>query len=147
MIADASRRVQYLSATYEGKKHDKAIADDESYTFPVHSTLYQDTGFQGYQPKAANTAKATDPAISMETLQPKKKPRGGELSDTEKETNRLISAVRILVEHVINGVKRCRIVKDILRNRRAKYDDLVMETACGLHNFRTTQRTAHTASA
>lgn len=131
VITDPQRRVQYLSLTCEGKKHDKAIAHSENYTFPDHSTLYQDTGFQGYQP--ANT-------VEVETLQPKKKPRGGQLSDSEKANNRLISAVRIRVEHAINGVKRCRIVKDILRNYRPEYDDLVMETSCGLHNFRLSQR-------
>jgi hypothetical protein len=143
VITDSARRVQYLSATYEGKKHDKAIADAESYTFPAHSTLYQDTGFQGYQPHLPDQpdlSNATTAPTLMQTLQPKKKPRGTELTADEKETNRVISAVRILVEHVINGVKRCRIVKDIFRNHRAEYDDLVMETACGLHNFRTSQR-------
>ena len=145
VITDAARRVQYLSATCEGKKHDKAIADAENYTFPAHSTLYQDTGFQGYQPNQPDLSNSTiAPTVvqPLQPLQPQKKPRGGKLSADEKETNRLISGVRILVEHVINGVKRCRIVKDILRNHRAEYDDVVMETACGLHNFRTTQRRA-----
>ncbi len=153
LLSDRQRRVQYLSATYEGKKHDKAIADAEEYRFPPGSTLYQDTGFQGYRPTPSNPTPSNPipstpipsnpiPSNAIRILQPKKKPRGGQLSDAEKESNRLISAVRIKVEHTINGVKRCRIVKDILRNRREEYDDLVMETACGLHNFRTTQRRA-----
>jgi hypothetical protein len=37
---------------------------------------------------------------------------------------------------VLSGVKRCRIVKDVFRNTKENYDDLVMEIACGLHNFR-----------
>jgi hypothetical protein len=41
-----------------------------------------------------------------------------------------------VVEHVIAGVKRCRIVKDVFRNTTEAFDDLVMELACGLHNFR-----------
>jgi len=40
------------------------------------------------------------------------------------------------LEHILAGIKRCRIVKDIFRNTKEKYDDLVMEIACGLHNFR-----------
>ncbi len=52
----------------------------------------------------------------------------------------MISSIRILVEHVIAGVKRCRIVHEVLRNTTAHFDDLVMEMACGLHNFRTTLR-------
>jgi hypothetical protein len=41
-----------------------------------------------------------------------------------------------VVEHAIAGVKRCRIVKDVLRLTRDGIADLVMEIACGLHNLR-----------
>ena len=54
--------------------------------------------------------------------------------------NRLIASVRVVVEHVIAGVKRCRIVKDIFRNTKEAYDDKVIELACGLHNFRSEHR-------
>ena len=50
--------------------------------------------------------------------------------------NRLISRVRVVVEHVIAGVKRCRIVKDVLRLTKQGIADLIMEIACGLHNLR-----------
>ena len=44
--------------------------------------------------------------------------------------------MRIVVEHVIAGVKRCRIVKDELRLTRAGVSDQLIEIACGLHNLR-----------
>ena len=44
------------------------------------------------------------------------------------------------MEHVIAGVKRCRIVKDILRLTKAGIADMVMEMACGLHNLRVSCR-------
>jgi hypothetical protein len=44
--------------------------------------------------------------------QPKKKPRGGELTPPEKAVNRAISSIRIRIEHAIGGVKRYRMVKD-----------------------------------
>ena len=72
--------------------------------------------------------------------QPTKKPCGGELNLVDKVQNRLISSVRVVVEHVIAGVKRCRIVKDSFRNPKEAYEDRVMELACGLHNFRTEHR-------
>ena len=50
--------------------------------------------------------------------------------------NREISSIRIRVEHAIRGIKRYRIVKDKLRNSKKGFSDLVMETCCGLHNFR-----------
>src|SRR5262245_49449366 len=86
--------------------------------------LYQDTGFRGYAPDG------------VKTFQPQKKPKGKELAPEQKEHNRLISSIRMVIEHIIAGIKRCRIVKDIFRNTQEQYDDLVMEIACGLHNFR-----------
>ena len=54
--------------------------------------------------------------------------------EEEKERNRIISRERIGVEHSIGGVKIFRIVRDIYRNHKDKFDDLVMEVACGLYN-------------
>ena len=113
-----------MSQTYEGKRHDKKIVDEENPTYPEDIDVYQDTGFQGYSPDG------------VKTFQPQKKPQGKELTPEQKEHNRLISSIRIVIEHIISGIKRCRIVKDIFRNTKEKYDDLVMEIACGLHNFR-----------
>src|SRR6266446_7259330 len=119
-----TRKVNYLSKTYEGKRHDKRIADEENPTYPEDICVYKDTGFQGYEPDG------------IKTFQPCKKPKGKELTPEQKEQNSLISSIWIVIEHIIAGMKRCRIVKDLFRNTKAKYDDLVMEIACALHNFR-----------
>ena len=58
----------------------------------------------------------------------------------DKFLNRLFSSARVLVENVIAGVKRCRIVKDVLRLTKDGMSDLVMEIACGLHNLRVSCR-------
>ena len=57
-----------------------------------------------------------------------------------KFLNHLIASVRIIVEHVIAGVKRCRIVKDVFRLTTDGMSDMVMEIACGLHNLRVSCR-------
>lgn len=41
-----------------------------------------------------------------------------------------------VVEHTIAGVKRCRIVKDVFRNSKPGFSDMVMEGACVLYNLR-----------
>jgi hypothetical protein len=58
----------------------------------------------------------------------------------EQCLHHLISSARVVVEHVIARVKRCRIVKDVLRLTKAGIADLVMEIACGLHNLRVSCR-------
>lgn len=128
IVTTEGRKVKYLGKTCEGKKHDKKICDEERPTFPEGIVLYKDTGFQGYEPERAVCR------------QPKKKPRGGELTRFEKNQNVIVSSVRIVVEHVISGIKRARIVKDVFRNTKENFDDLAMEIACGLHNFRTEMR-------
>lgn len=62
------------------------------------------------------------------------------MTKIDKFFNRLISSVRIVVENVISGIKRCRIVKDVLRLTKENISDVVMEIACGLHNLRVTFR-------
>jgi hypothetical protein len=58
----------------------------------------------------------------------------------ERVLNRIFSSARVVVENVIAGVKRCRIVKEVLRLTKVGISDLVMEIACGLHNLRVSCR-------
>jgi hypothetical protein len=58
----------------------------------------------------------------------------------EQLLNHLFSSARVVVENVLAGVKRCRIVKEVLRLTTAGISDLVMEIACGLHNLRVSCR-------
>jgi hypothetical protein len=51
IVSEQTQRVEYLSQTYEGTYHDKAICDEEQYEFPDNSTLKKDRGFQGYEPE------------------------------------------------------------------------------------------------
>ena len=69
-----------------------------------------------------------------------KKPRKKELTTKEKENNRKMSKIRVKVEHAIAGIKRSRIVKDVLRNTKDDFSDLVMVIACSLHNLRVEHR-------
>ena len=128
LINEHSERVEYLSQTYNGKTHDKKVADIEEIHYPPTAELKQDTGFQGYAPQG------------VRILQPRKKPKGKELSIADRFINRLISSVRIRIEHVIASIKRCHIVKHVFRNTKAGFSDLVMSIACALHNFRVSLR-------
>ena len=57
--------------------------------------------------------------------------------------NRKLGRIRVRVEHALAGVKRCRIVKDVLRNTAGEVSDSAMEVACGLHNLRVEKRKRH----
>lgn len=119
-----TKKVRVLSLTCEGKKHDKTLADEQDIPFPKGSKVWKDSGFQGYEPEGTVT------------YQPMKKPKGKELTAEQKQNNKEISKERIGVEHSIGGIKVFEIVHSIYRNFSEGFDDLVMETACGLHNWR-----------
>lgn len=55
IVQAKSKRVGFLSQTYAGKMHDKKIVDTEPIGYPAGTTLYQDTGFQGYAPEVKQT--------------------------------------------------------------------------------------------
>ena len=59
------------------------------YPWPLGSCLDQDKGFQGF----------FVPGVTI--VQPKKKPRGGDLTPPEQPANRQISSIRMRIEHVI----------------------------------------------
>jgi len=110
------------------------MAAEAGSTLPPGSCLDQDKGCQGF----------CWPGMTI--FQPKKKPRGGELTPPEKAMNRGISSIRMRIEHTIGGVKRYRIVKDTIRLLKDGMRDTVMETCCGLHNFRLQYRPWHYAN-
>lgn len=124
LVNSHTKKIVYLGPTEIGKKHDKKMADESAIAYPPGATLGKDTGFQGYEP------------AGVITFQPKKKPKGKELSLADKWMNKILSGARVIVENCIGGAKRCRIVKDVFRNTKPGFSDLVMEIACGLHNFR-----------
>jgi hypothetical protein len=127
LLCTPDKRILWLSKTYDGHVHDKKITDEQPLMLPSGITLWQDTGFIGHKPENV--------LIKM----PKKKPKAKQLSDAQKKKKQEISSFRILVEHAIGGVKKCRIVKERFRCRKFGFDDLVMLIACGLHNFRITK--------
>jgi DDE superfamily endonuclease len=119
----------FLSWTYEGKVHDKALADAEALCFPAGLVLRQDTGYQGYAPQGAVV------------VQPTKKPRKAELSSRQKLVNQSISTMRVVVEphrrtDAIGGIKRLHCLSHGLRLRGWSIRDKLMQAGTGLHNLR-----------
>jgi hypothetical protein len=114
----------FLSETAPGSVHDTRLADLTSYPLPAGSQLLPDLGFQGFTLE------------SVEILQPTKKPRGKELTPTQKADNRAIARRRVRIEHVNSSVKRCRMLKETIRMWKDGIRDMVMEIGCALHNLR-----------
>ena len=65
------------------------------------------------------------------TTTPIKKPRGGQLTQAQKDFNRQVSQKRVYVEHLIRVIKIFRIAKEEFRMRSRMYE-LVIGCVCGL---------------
>jgi hypothetical protein len=113
LLINAVLTILFLSDTYGGSTHDKRIADATPYPLPAGSRLLQDLGFL---------------AFTLEQVEI--------IMRVQKAANRRIARRRVRIEHVNSSVKRCRIVHDTNRLRKAGVRDLVMEVCCALHNFR-----------
>ena len=104
--------------------HDKKLAEQEQCQFPNGIHLFQDKGFEGYAPQ------------NVFIVQPFKKPKNKEYSQLQKWFNTYVSKIRIVIENAINGIKRCRIVKDKCRHFCQHFRHDIMVICAGLHNLR-----------
>lgn len=125
IVSDRKRRVLVVTKQKSGRRHDKRLADKESIfeNLPEDVVVTADTAFIGEQ------------KVHKNLYIPKKKPPGRNLSLDEKETNRIISSYRVIVEHAIGGIKRYRCMSEKLRNRKAFIDDTFLLLTSGLWNY------------
>lgn len=124
IVTDKTKRILILTPTKHGKIHDKKMSDKNMLAsrIPEKVSLIADTGFQGIQKQHRNT------------LIPKKKPKGGYLTETEKAWNKLISSARMVVEHAIGGIKRFGCLSQVFRNKNG-IDDRFINVCSGLWNL------------
>ena len=124
IIFDDSSEVLFLSQTYEGKIHDKAICTEDNYCFPKNTNLRVDLGYLGYNPQ------------NVTIIIPVKKQKKAKLSQDIKDHNRLKAKDRVVAEHGNSGIKRLRSLTDRLRLKLFHYRDSIMVIGCALHNLR-----------
>lgn len=134
ILCTPTQQVVYLGPTYSGSAVDMTMAREQGFRFPNGLELLVDLGFKGF----------TLPNVHI--LLPHKKPRNGELTQEQKDYNALVASARVVNEHSISGIKRCRCVKDKFRNWKQGFDDKVMVLATALHNLRVSVRETYSHS-
>ncbi len=124
LMSDENRRILLMTSTQSGRRHDKRLADKNLLpnVIPQPVTIWADTGFQGWQDDHHNV------------ILPTKATKNHPLTQEQKDENRLVSVLRVVVEHAIGGYKRFRAASDIDRNRRANFDDQLNIVSAGLWN-------------
>jgi hypothetical protein len=110
------------AAHAEGRCHDFALYEASvGCGVSKKVRMRADSGYQGLFRLHANSEF------------PKKKPKGGELTDVEKAENRRIARERILIEAINAKVKVFKITANKYRNRRKRFA-LRMSLICGIIN-------------
>lgn len=131
---------QYILAVsdeYDGKCHDKKIADEMEVQCRSPIPIGVDSGFEGWQPGMAKL---------ILPFKRKPKPKGEPkdvLTNEQKAYNKALASPRVAVEHSNAGFKRNRSVADILRNTREGMGDQLTIVAISLHNLRVTMRPSY----
>lgn len=124
LLCDDTQYIHYLSPTENGSMHDKKIADQYPLHLPAGSVLRQDLGFVGQAP------------VGVVIEQPFKKPKNGSLTCSQQLYNQLFNPRRVVIEPANSGVKRLRMLKDVIRIHCSTFRDTLVWVACALHNFR-----------
>lgn len=118
LITDQSGEIIQIDAGFDGPKSDIEI--------------YRDTRLKK---QWLEKEKLGDKAYLGEDIKtPKKKPKGGALTDEEKEKNRELSAKRIRVEHSVRRVKGFKIMRQDYRLGNWMFPKIA-ETVVGLIQF------------
>jgi hypothetical protein len=120
--------ITFASHHFAGAVADKKVADLEELKFPKDTYLWTDLGFVGFQNS------------DIQLVIPHKKNKHEELSTEQKTDNQIIASFRIRNEHSIGGMKRCRIVKDVIRIHDSLKRDMIFNTCAALQNLRTVFR-------
>lgn len=117
IIVNQKGKIKAVGKSSYGKTHDKKDYDRGKFTYPKGIPKKADLGYVGG---------------AWET--PVKKPKGGELSQDQKQFNKAHSRERILVEHVIGKMKIFKILAERYRNKR-KDHMLIFKNIAGIHNL------------
>lgn len=73
--------------------------------------------------------------VCKELLLPNKKKKKQELSNEQKDENKLLASERIYVEQAIGGMKRYRVLSDRLRVHDVELYNIILGVCAGLWNF------------
>lgn len=126
LITDDKKRVLVLTYTKPGKHHDYALLKKSGLPekIPKQVSAWFDLGFRG-----------AEKDYDLSLVMPHKKSKNNPLTNEQIQDNRVISGIRVIVEHSIAGVKRLKCVTDVYRNKKVNVADTFMLLSCGIWNY------------
>jgi DDE superfamily endonuclease/Helix-turn-helix of DDE superfamily endonuclease len=106
----------------QGRTHDFNLFKASGVHFHPETGSLEDSGYQGISRYHSNS------------YIPQKKPKDGELTDSERDYNRALGSERVCIEHVNRRLKIFKILALRYRNRRRRYG-LRCNLIAALYNY------------
>jgi DDE superfamily endonuclease len=126
--------IVFLGRTFSGHNHDYSMLKQEfppelAWFADLH--VHVDLGYLGIRSDYRGDQ------LDIPTKKPRKSQKhpNPQLSDTQKVANKVLSQVRIFIEHAIGGMKRYNILVHVFRNRKADFEDDAIGVCAGLWTF------------
>ena len=144
IVTDGDHHIRAISTAVPGATHDKPLCDGLHTLDRLPDGIEADAD-KGYQGLAASveTVPACDVATREERQHPRltvqtphKKPRGGALTEAQRQFNRELGANRIRVEHCLGWLKNWAVLATRFRCAHDRYTP-IMCVICGLVNAQT----------
>ena len=126
--------IVFLGRTFSGHNHDysmlkKELPPDVDWFTDINVLV--DLGYLGMQ----SDYEGDQIEVPHKKPRKSKKNPSPRLSEEQKATNKVLSQVRIFVEHAIGGMKRYNILVHAFRNRIENFEDDVIGVCAGLWNL------------
>ena len=126
--------IVHRSQHARGSRHDYSLFNWRRPSLPDEVCLEVDLGYDGVQ----NDYPELKVKVPFKRRSPGRGKRGvkaQELTEEQKEYNRVLASERVVVEHAISRLKKYRIMAHVFRNRLRHYD-VMTDIICGLVNLR-----------
>lgn len=127
LICDKKGRIIFVGQLFPGSQVDFTLFKKELSGFDYSKLqVWVDLGFTGIKNYLTNSSVKIG----------HKKPKNQELTKEQKEENKQIAKVRVVVEHAIGGMKRYFILRDENRIRLRNKISEAVEICASLWNFK-----------
>jgi hypothetical protein len=119
-------QIETVSDSCGGSKHDIIVLDESGVMNELEGGAMMDKGYQG--------AKEKYPDVPV--VVPFKKPRGGELTASQKTHNRVVAKHRIVVEHTMAQLNRFTCLRQVFRGKKRDRHSQVVRVVAKVLNRR-----------
>jgi hypothetical protein len=127
-VVNPRGQIELVSASVPGSTHDLTVlrSSDVLERLQDQEGVMLDKGYCGVDKDY--------PGIPL--VLPFKKPRGGELSDAQRDYNRRVAKERIVVEHTLAQVNRFTVLRQVFRGKQRPRHSKVIQVVAKLVNER-----------